>query len=290
MKLLLKFNLIFLLIFALGLGASALVARDLLRANAREEVLDRARLIMESATAVAGYTSTQIAPLLLPQLDTSFLPQSVPSYSATEVLAAIGRTRPEYEYKPATLNPTNERDLAQKWEAEVINRFRADSTMDEFVGERDKLSGRSLFVARPIRISDAACLRCHSTPLAAPASLIEKYGSIHGFGWNHNETVGARIVSVPMSVPLARAEHAFKVVIGLLAAAFGVIGLVLNLMLWWLVIRPVSQLSALADRVSLGELDAPDYTVNSRDEIGVLSNSVARMRRSLVHAMKLLER
>jgi HAMP domain-containing protein len=70
---------------------------------------------------------------------------------------------------------------------------------------------------------------------------------------------------------------------------FVLIGLALNLMLWRLVIRPVSQLSAISDRVSLGELDAPEFSTRSRDEIGVLAESIARMRKSLVHAMKLLD-
>ena len=60
-------------------------------------------------------------------------------------------------------------------------------------------------------------------------------------------------------------------------------------MLWQLVIRPVSQLSKLADRVSLGELDAPEFKARARDEIGVLSDSFSRMRKSLVHAMKMLD-
>ena len=36
-------------------------------------------------------------------------------------------------------------------------------------------------------------------------------------------------------------------------AVFVVIAVALNAMLWWLVIRPVTKLSRLADRVSLGE-------------------------------------
>ena len=52
---------------------------------------------------------------------------------------------------------------------------------------------------------------------------------------------------------------------------------------------PVTRLSALTDRVSMGELDAPEFSVRSKDEIGVLSDSFARMRKSLVHAMKLLD-
>ncbi|WP_085317113.1 Tll0287-like domain-containing protein [Derxia lacustris] len=290
MKLLLKFNLVFLLVFAAGFALSAVVARNLLQENAKDEVLDRGRLIMESAVAVAGYTSTQIAPLLVAQMEDHFLPQSVPSYSSFEVVNAIGKLRPEYAYKPATLNPTNPRDHARDWEADVIQRFRQDDAPDEAVGERGTPTGRSLYVARPIRITDAACLRCHSTPAAAPRSLVEQYGGVNGFGWQFNEVVGARIVSVPMSVPLARADHAFQVVLALLAAMFVAIGLTLNLMLYWMVIRPVSRLSAVADRVSMGELDVADFEFRARDEIGVLAASVARMRRSLVHAMKLLER
>ncbi|MBC7996030.1 MAG: DUF3365 domain-containing protein, partial [Rhizobacter sp.] len=133
------------------------------------------------------------------------------------------------------------------------------------------------------------CLRCHSTVEAAPKPLVEKYGPANGFGWNLNEVLGAQVVSVPMSVPLARADRAFGVVMGLLAGVFLLIGLSLNLMLWKLVIQPVSKLSQLSDRVSLGELDAPDFAVNSNDEIGTLAQSFTRMRKSMVHAMKMLD-
>ncbi|OYU73434.1 MAG: signal protein, partial [Burkholderiales bacterium PBB5] len=57
MKLLVKFNLIFIAVVALGIAISGWIARDLLQANAREEVLNNARLLMESAQAVRGYTS-----------------------------------------------------------------------------------------------------------------------------------------------------------------------------------------------------------------------------------------
>ena len=53
MKLLLKFNLIFVLVFAAGLAVTAYIARDLLRANAEAEVAGNARLLMESAVAAA---------------------------------------------------------------------------------------------------------------------------------------------------------------------------------------------------------------------------------------------
>ena len=294
MRLLLKFNLIFLIVFIAGVLGAGKVSHDLLQRNAKQEVLDHARLTMEKASAIRSYTQNQIRPLLETQMKYTFLPQTVPAYSATEVLATLSKTFPEYTYKEATLNPTNPRDRAVDWEADIVNRFRnqtgaVDGNAQEFVGERESGTGRALYIARPLRITNGACLACHSTVEAAPRTLIDKYGPANGFGWQLNEVVGAQVVSVPMSVPLARADQAFKVFMVSLVGIFVAIGIVLNLMLYLLVIRPVTRLSKLANRVSLGELDAPPFPVRGRDEIGTLAQSFTRMRNSLDQAMKMLE-
>ncbi|WP_341891882.1 DUF3365 domain-containing protein [Variovorax sp. YR752] len=289
MKLLLKFNLVFVLIFLLGLAVTGAMTRQMLERNAQEETLQHARFLLEKALAVRSYTSTQVAPLLETQMKYAFLPQSVPAFSATEVLAKIQKNHPEYSYKEATLNPTNPRDRAVEWEADVIAEFRKAPDTKEFVGERDTPAGRALYIARPIKIADGACLRCHSTVEAAPRTLVEKYGPANGFGWQLGEVVGAQMVSVPMAVPMARAHEAWALFMGMLSAVFVTIAIALNAMLWWLVIRPVTRLARLADRVSLGELSAPSFALGARDEIGRLATSFSRMRRSLVQAMKMLE-
>ena len=289
MKLLLKFNLVFVAVFLAGLALTGMVTRELLSRNAQDEVLQHARFMMEKALAVRSYTSTQVAPLLETQMKYSFLPQSVPAYSATEVLAKLAKSYPDFSYKEATLNPTNPRDRAIDWEVDVISQFRKAGDAKEFIGERDTPAGRALYIARPIRITDGACLRCHSTVEAAPKTLIDTYGPANGFGWNLNETIGAQVVSVPMALPLQRADEAFRFFIGSLVGVFIVVGVVLNAMIWFFVVRPVTQLSALADRVSQGELDAPEFSVTSRDEIGTLAESFTRMRTSVVQAMKMLD-
>ncbi len=289
MKLILKFNLAFLVVFLIGLAVSGYAARDLLQSNAEHEVLDTAGLLIQKAEAVRNYTAQQVAPLLQTQMKYTFLPQSVPSFAAIEVLKGLTQKFPEYTYKAAMLNPTNPRDRASDWEADLITHFKQDAEAKEIVGQRDTPAGRALYVARPIRLSNPACLQCHSTPTAAPATMIEKYGPANGFGWNLNETIGIQVVSVPLSLPLARAAKAWWTVMAMLTGVFVVIGLTLNLMLWKLVIQPVTRLSALADRVSMGEMEAPEFSAPSKDEIGVLSDSFSRMRKSLQHAMKLLE-
>ena len=289
MRLLLKFNLVFLIVFLAGLAGSAQVSRDLLQGNARQEILEHARLTMEKAIAVRTYTNEQIRPLLETQMMYAFLPQTVPAYSATEVLAKLAKVYPDYSYKEATLNPTNPRDRAVDWEADLVNRFRSQADQKELVGERDSPLGRVLYIARPLRITNPACLTCHDTVERAPKTLLDKYGPANGFGWKMNEVIGAQVVSVPMSVPLARAEQTFKVFMVSLVGIFMAIGLVLNLMLWWVVIRPVTALSGLADRVSLGDAEAPEFVTRGRDEIAKLGQSMTRMRRSLEQAMKMLE-
>ncbi len=289
MKLLLKFNLVFVIVFLLGLGATGVLTRQMLESNAQEEVLQHARFMLEKALAVRSYTSTQVAPLLETQMKYAFLPQSVPAFSATEVLAKLQKNHPEFSYKEATLNPTNPRDRAVEWEADVVSEFRKSPDTKEFIGQRDTPTGRALYIARPIRIADAACLRCHSTIEAAPRTLVEKYGPANGFGWQLGETVGAQMVSVPMALPLARAHAAWVLFMVMLSSVFLAIAVVLNLMLWWLVIRPVTRLSRIADRVSLGEFGAPAFAASARDEIGGLATSFSRMRRSLVQALRMLE-
>lgn len=289
MKLLIKFNLVFIAVFVLGWLATGAVTRTLLDRHAQQEVLQHARFLLEKALAVRSYTSTQVAPLLETQMKYGFLPQSVPAFSATEVLAKLQKAYPEYSYKEATLNPTNPRDRAVAWEADVIGEFRKSPDAKEFVGERDTPSGRALYIARPIRISDGACLRCHSTVDAAPKTLVERYGPANGFGWRMHEVVGAQMVSVPMAVPLARSQQTWTTFMALFTGVFVVTAVALNLMLWALVIRPVTQMARLAERVSLGETDVPAFSTRGQDEIAVLGQSFARMRRSLTKALKMLE-
>lgn len=289
MKLLFKFNLVFLLVFALGLAATGYVSWALLERNAREEIAQSARLLMDTAVATRTYTTAQVNPLLETQMKYTFLPQSIAAYAATEVFNDVRGKHTEYSYKEAALNPTNPQHRAVDWEADVISQFRNDKDRKELVGERDTPTGRSFYVARPFRITNAACLRCHSTVEAAPKTMIDRYGTANGFGWQLNEVIGAQIISVPTQVPLSRAREAFNVFMTSVGAVFVVIGVLLNLMLWLLVIRPISMLSRFADRVSLGELDIPEYKRSASDEIGVLARSIARMRTSMVQAMKMLE-
>lgn len=289
MSLFVKFNLILVAVFAIALVPVGYLANDLLQRNARAQVVENASIMMQTALATRTYTVQQVKPLLAPLLTDEFIPQTVPAYSATEIFNYIRESHPEYTYKEATLNPTNPRDRTVDWEADVVNAFRADDNLQEIVGERESALGRSLYLSRPIRITDPGCLSCHTTPEEAPASLIRTYGPDGGFGWKLNEVIGAQIVTVPTSVPVRMADTAFRTLIGSVIGVFLVMLIILNLLLWAVVIRPLRRLAGMADQVSTGNFDIEEVHVKGRDEVAVLASSFNRMRISLAKALRMLE-
>ena len=290
MGLRLKFNIVLVLVFAAGIGVSAFVSQKLLQENAKEDVLHSAGLMMEAALSIRGYTVQQVKPHLEDKLQAVFLPQSVPAYSATEIFNSLRKKYPDYSYKEATLNPTNPRDRAVEWEADIVNAFRADPNKKEAMGERMAASGPQLYLARPIQIKDPACLACHTTAETAPASMVKLYGPSNGFGWKHMEIIGAQIVSVPMALAQRNAQEAFRAFLYSLTAIFAVAFVVLNVMLSLMIIRPISRMAAAADKVSTGDFEVPEFSGKGGDEIAALGISFNRMRRSLQKALKLIER
>lgn len=286
-----KFNLVLVAAFIIGLGLAGLLSLQIVERNAKEEVVQNAEIMIEAASAIRRYTSTEISPLLTVQMDQygTFLPHIVPSFAAQRNFAAVAERFPDYSYQEPALNPTNPDDLADPFEADIINRFRADAALEELVFDHQSEEGRYLVLARPIRVSSESCLVCHSTPAAAPQPMIDIYGTENGFGWQMNEAVAAQVVRVPMSVPLDRAMNVFTVFMMALASVFIVVLIVINLVLQYVVIKPVLRMSDIAGRVSMGEADVPEYVRTGKDEIASLSVSFNRMRRSLQNAMRLLD-
>jgi methyl-accepting chemotaxis protein len=286
-------SLLFRINFALGavFVAAALLAGyvcwSILETDAQREVLAEAAMMMDSATAVRTYTANEVLPLLAERMKENFPPQSIPFYAATQNFLRLREQHPQYTYKEATLNPTNPRDRAADWESDIIQRFRNDVSAREMTGERDTPMGKALYLARPIKVA-AECLTCHSTPSAAPPSLVARYGSDNGFGWQPNEIVGAQVVSVPFASAAASAHRAFRAFMISFIAVFAAVFLVINAVLYRLVVRPVRQIALVADHLSMGDMSAADFPRYGALEILSVTRSFNRMRKSLDKALRLL--
>jgi len=233
----LQFNLALLAVFAVGLGASGILSYEVLHRNAREEAVRDARLILEAALSMRGYTISQISPVLHNDAK-QFHPQTVPAYAMTEMMSQLQKKYADYSYKDAVLNPTNPRNRAVGWETEIVGAFRGNPGRGEISGVRDTGSGPSFYLARPSKVASKACLSCHTSPEQSPRAMVKIYGTNGGYGWKLDEIVGAQIVSVSMAQPIRNANRAFFTFMGSMTAVFAVLIIVLNVMMSTMIARP----------------------------------------------------
>lgn len=285
-----KFNLGMLLVFAVGFAAAAFLVKVMLLENAKQEVTLKAKIMMEAARSARSYTVDEIRPLLSRVKTTEFFAQTVPAYAATENMKRLRQAYPEYSYKEAALNPTNPEHKAASWEEDIITYFRNYADVTEYVGVRSTPTGQYMFLSRPFRITDKNCLVCHSTPDMAPVSMVKKYGAHNGFGWKHNEVIGAQIVNVPMAVPIARADKTFTAFMVILVVVFVAIWLVINIFLHLIIVKRVNRIAAKAEEIAKGELGAAEFEEKGKDELSSLAHSLNLMYRSLSSAVRLLDK
>jgi len=290
MKLLTKFNLILLVIFGAGGFLIAQFAYSFLIGNARREVMEQAQLMMASANSVRDYTTNDLKPLLEqnPRHRVRFLAETVPAHGALTTFTNLRKNYPDYSYREATLNPTNLEDRASDWEADIIRYLRDHPDETERIGDRETANGPAVFLAKPLK-AVPACMECHSTPSAAPQAMLAVYGSANGFGWKNGEIIGAQIISVPMSVPVAIADRAYHRLLIFLIVTLVVTILALDAGVYFFVIRPLKLVSDTADRVSRGEKDVPPIKIKGKDEVATVAASFNRMQVSLAKALRMIE-
>ena len=219
---------------ALAMTSSAL-AYALVRVSnererqARDAIVGNAEILLTTMNSVRKYTTDLVRPRIQSVGEDAyedFARETVPGFAAREVFERV-RDADEYRYflyKEATLNPTNPRDQADEFETGLVEQFRADPNLKETTGFK-RSDKDQFYIARPIRINDPSCLRCHSTPDRAPQSMIDMYGSEGGFNWTMGEIVGAQIVYVPAEqVRAVRTGTDMAVAGGLVGAFIIVVG------------------------------------------------------------------
>ena len=291
MKIGTKVNLILIVVFISGILISGIALSKVLEQKAQNEISSNAKDLMHMVNSLRKYTNAQVQPILQPILETEekFIPQAIPTYSVREVFE-IFRSDKRYSnfiYRDATLNPTNLRDKADEFEANIVREFQLSPDPTPVNGFRN-ISGENLFyIARPFKIEEASCLRCHSTPDQAPKSQIATYGRNNGFGWKLNEIVATQIIYVPAEEIFNNMGRSFTLVIAVLFMIFAFIAIVMNIFLKKMVLRRIKNISKVAEQVSVGNMEAT-FDKQEKDEIGALAEAFNRMKYSLEIAVNML--
>lgn len=288
-----KLTAFLLLAFLVSIALSGYFLSRMTHQKAEQEIETRAEMLTNMMNAVRGYTSQHVAPKLVAQLFTQphFIAETVPAFSARTVFETFQQDPrfADYRYKEATLNPTSPVDQADAFESSLVAQFRADPKLKVLSGFRQQ-DGRTLFyTARPLSVTQASCLQCHSIPEAAPKSLIATYGSDHGFGWKLGEIVAAQTIYVPSDEVFAQSRQYLW---GTMSIFFGVFAIGTLLLIWQIrrtVVRPIQTLSHAAHTVGTGGATAAqlavfeDPALCSLAERGDEAGELARSFRTMAH-------
>ena len=274
-KLATKFTLLLSLVFICTIVVSGFILSRALERKAEGEITYRSAILTETLNSVRNFTNTRINPLLMPMVESqpTFVPEAIPSYTVREVFENLRKNEEyrDYFYKDAFLNPTNLRDKADEFETDLVKRFQDDSNLKTVSGFRESYGEKLFYTARPFSVKNPTCLRCHSTPDAAPKSHIASYGSENGFGWNLNEVLGAQVIYVPATQVFEDAKQASSLFIGIFIAIFALVIWLINYLLKQNVLRPLTPMAQIAQKISTDEMSAEEAEEFERKKLSQIA-------------------
>ena len=282
MSIRLKINVVLLVI---GIMTSILVAAfNYYEARNRvfTEAQKKAELISSFAMASREYTKNTLRPLSV-QLagKDSFHPELMAGFYVVRAIADIFAQNQEgYSFKQATINPILPQNKSNQQETEIINYFRANRNVSLKEGSLSQNNKEVFYVARPV-VNKKGCMKCHGLRENAPKEQLAKYTGTGGYGWQIDDVVAILITYVPIETALKELQGiALKTILaGLVAIA--IIMLSTSFFMNKFVVKPIIELTSIAEGMSRGKGLGNPIQATSKDEIGALCNSFNRMRVSV---------
>jgi HAMP domain-containing protein len=272
----------------LAIGVLGFTSYRLSMKNALEEAKIKSDLVMNYAMASREFTRVSQSPLVRQLVEPDrFYPEIMSGFAtARGIYEQFEKTYPGYVFRQATLDPLHPSNKADTQEVQIIQKFIDNPDLKNDEGRIVRGGKEVFYTATPFTVMSKNCLTCHGDPADAPKDQIEIYGDTNGYGWKMDEVVAAFIVYVPVADAIASAKT-----MSLTLVLYGAGGIVVMLVIigWFLnrdVVTPIVRLAQRAEDFSLGEnLDEP-IDKNATGEVGVLAQSVERLRISLNKLMQ----
>lgn len=202
-------------------------------------------------------------------------PANAPNAFEVEALAAI-----DQKFKPAA-------DL----DANVRTGVNASS-------EYWKVEGSNVQYARAL-IATKSCLKCHSTPTAAPSYLLAnpQFNGGGGFGYQEGMPAGIISVTVPLPSPALAIRSSLTMQGWIAIGAVAIFGGLFLFFVGARIIRPVNQLRIFAEKLATSQVGVdfkvPQLNDNYRDsknEIHRLGYAVENMGRAVKRLFERLQK
>ncbi len=250
-----KFNLLLVICLALSFFVIYWCHKESVLLKTEMNLTHQAEIAFEITESIRTYNENEVRPLIN-NANSGFLPQTVGSYAATQVMKSVTKMVPSLHYKVAIDETEIDIYKPNIWQQNIIEQFKNDSTLPIINDKVADEEGRFLVYAKPILTND--------------------------------KVVGTKIVRInEEDLYSAVDKNVFLfsgIVLGLLFAVFIFLNLVMNI----LVFKPLNALAEQSNKISQGQSKIEELEVSGQDEINQVAASFNRMQRSLKAAMGML--
>ncbi|MEM8719840.1 MAG: DUF3365 domain-containing protein, partial [Cyanobacteria bacterium P01_G01_bin.39] len=290
-----KFNILLLVIFLVGIYLSGLALSKILYHQAEQKLTNEGQILMKMMEEVKYYTSTNLLESYQ-QNDNGidqFRVSIIPAYAARKIFGNFQHMTKfaNYQYKEATVNPTNLDDRPDHFEKQLINNFKQNRELKILSGYTDKSDLKFYYISRPLTVKNESCLQCHSSPDIAPQEMIDIYGDQNGFNWKLNQLTSAQTIYIPANNVDDDVRQGMLIFMPLFAGIFAILIASVNQLLQHTVIKPINQLTKVANQLSKNSSNLQDHWSlnyleklrNRRDEAGKLTRAFLTMAQQIFH-------
>jgi HAMP domain-containing protein len=255
MKLSVKINVLVAVGLVLGLSVIYRIHSQQSQHQATQGLLRQAELLFATMESVRNHHQQQLLPLL-EQPDQGFRPQLNPSWNTMQIMAGVQSDHPEVSYQVAIAEAALPLYQANIWQQQLIERMVAHPATTLITEQLQDASGHFLVYARPLVVNEAV--------------------------------IGAKTLRLNSQTSLDQVAQQNLNFAAILLLVFVLVMLMLNLLLHFMIIKPIGKLANQADLVSRGEADQLTVEQAGSAEVNHLSQSFSRLHRSLKAAMSLL--
>jgi len=185
-----------------------------MKTHAREMAREKSMIFLERNLATHTYFSHKLKPVLFKKFEgivenNYFEPIWMSSTYAVREIDKYYHSisKRDYYYKEAAINARSPENEADAFERAFIEKLNESSDLNELSEVRNINEIPVFVVLRRGEVMEQNCLRCHSTPEAAPAELVTHYGPNRSFQRSEGEVVSAISIRIPLRTEYANANR-----------------------------------------------------------------------------------
>lgn len=185
-----------------------------MRQQALSEAEAKARIMLDRNLSAHTYFTHQLKPALFELSKNRFEPGHFDpvwmssTYAVREMQKYFRSLNPnDYYYKECAINARSPKNEADSHERRFLEKLNTNPDLTARSGIREIKGEPYFYVLRRGETMEASCLRCHSTPEAAPDDMVAEYGPERSFDRQVDEVVSAISIRIPLDKAFANANR-----------------------------------------------------------------------------------